>query len=45
VCNGDGRSDDESLSRFPELPREESQSNRPERKHRGGLLGWLFGDG
>lgn len=40
----DGR-DDESLSRIPELPPEESPSNRPGRKHRGGLLGWLFGDG
>ena len=40
----DGR-DDESLSRIPELPPEEPQSNRPGRKHRGGLLGWLFGDG
>ncbi|HKU65081.1 MAG TPA: penicillin-binding transpeptidase domain-containing protein, partial [Rhizomicrobium sp.] len=40
----DGR-DDESLSRIPELPPEEPQSSRPGRKHRGGLLGWLFGDG
>jgi penicillin-binding protein 1A len=38
----DGR-DDESLTRVPELPPEESQSARPERRHRGGLLGWLFG--
>jgi len=40
----DGR-DDESLTRVPELPPEDSQSGRPERKHRGGLLGWLFGSG
>ena len=37
----DGR-DDESLSRLPDLPAEEPQPQRPER-HRGGLLGWLFG--
>jgi len=35
--------DDESLSRVPDLPPDEQQSARPERKHRGGLLGWLFG--
>jgi penicillin-binding protein 1A len=39
----DGR-DDESLSRVPDLPPDESQPARSERKHRGGLLGWLFGD-
>jgi hypothetical protein len=38
----DGR-DDESLSRVPQLPPEEPQSTRQERRHRGGLLGWLFG--
>jgi len=38
----DGR-DDESLNRLPNLPAEEPQQpQRPER-HRGGLLGWLFG--
>jgi penicillin-binding protein 1A len=37
----DGR-DDESLSRLPNLPAEESQQPN-ERRHRGGLLGWLFG--
>jgi penicillin-binding protein 1A len=37
----DGR-DDESLNRLPNLPAEEPQPQRPER-HRGGLLGWLFG--
>ena len=40
----DGR-DDESLTRVPELPPDDSQSGRPERRHRGGLLGWLFGSG
>src|SRR5476649_46903 len=35
--------DDESLNRLPNLPAEEPQQpQRPER-HRGGLLGWLFG--
>ncbi|HSS13269.1 MAG TPA: penicillin-binding transpeptidase domain-containing protein, partial [Rhizomicrobium sp.] len=38
----DGR-DDESLNRLPQLPPEEPQSTRTERRHRGGLLGWLFG--
>jgi penicillin-binding protein 1A len=38
----DGR-DDESLSRVPQLPPDEDQPARPERRHRGGLLGWLFG--
>jgi len=38
----DGR-DDESLSRLPELPPDEQQPQR-EHRHRGGLLGWLFGD-
>jgi penicillin-binding protein 1A len=33
--------DDEKLSRLPNLPPE--QEERP-RRHRGGLLGWLFGD-
>ncbi|HWM61845.1 MAG TPA: PBP1A family penicillin-binding protein [Rhizomicrobium sp.] len=38
----DGR-DDESLNHLPNLPAEEPQQpQRPER-HRGGLLGWLFG--
>jgi penicillin-binding protein 1A len=35
--------DDESLSRLPNLPAEESDARR-EHHHRGGLLGWLFGD-
>ncbi|HEY4075850.1 MAG TPA: PBP1A family penicillin-binding protein [Rhizomicrobium sp.] len=35
----DGR-DDEALSHTPALPPEEQQ---PEHRHRGGLLGWLFG--
>jgi penicillin-binding protein 1A len=35
-------SDDERLSRTPELPSQEQQP--PQRHHRGGLLGWLFGD-
>jgi penicillin-binding protein 1A len=38
----DGR-DDESLKHLPNLPPEEPQP-RTERRHRGGLLGWLFGD-
>jgi penicillin-binding protein 1A len=38
----DGR-DDESLNRLPTLPAEEPQQ-RTEHRHRGGLLGWLFGD-
>ena len=40
----DGR-DDENLSHAPELPSTDSQPARPERRHRGGLLGWLFGSG
>jgi len=36
--------DDESLSRLPNLPPDESEQPRKERRHRGGLLGWLFGD-
>jgi penicillin-binding protein 1A len=35
--------DDESLSRLPNLPPEEAEQPK-ERHHRGGLLGWLFGD-
>lgn len=35
--------DDEKLSRTPDLPAQEPET-RPERHHRGGLLGWLFGD-
>ncbi len=34
--------DDESLSKLPDLPADEPQP-RSERRHRGGLLGWLFG--
>jgi penicillin-binding protein 1A len=34
--------DDESLNHMPQISQEEPQ--RPERRHRGGLLGWLFGD-
>jgi penicillin-binding protein 1A len=36
-------SDDERLGRTPDLPPEEKQQ-QTERHHRGGLLGWLFGD-
>jgi penicillin-binding protein 1A len=36
--------DDESLSRTPNLPPEEAEQAKPHRRHRGGLLGWLFGD-
>ena len=39
----DGR-DDENLGRLPELPPEDAPPAQPERRHRGGLLGWLFGD-
>jgi penicillin-binding protein 1A len=35
--------DDESLNKLPNLPPEEPQQ-RSEHRHRGGLLGWLFGD-
>jgi penicillin-binding protein 1A len=38
-----GGGDDETLSRFPNLPSQEPQQQR-EHQHRGGLLGWLFGD-
>jgi penicillin-binding protein 1A len=36
--------DDESLSRLPNLPPEEQEQPKREHRHRGGLLGWLFGD-
>ncbi len=36
--------DDESLSRLPNLPPEEAEQPKKDRRHRGGLLGWLFGD-
>jgi penicillin-binding protein 1A len=36
--------DDERLSQTPQLPAEEPEVARAERRHRGGLLGWLFGD-
>ena len=36
--------DDEGLSHLPNLPPEESQPQRTERRHRG-LLDWLFGSG
>jgi penicillin-binding protein 1A len=36
--------DDESLSHLPNLPPEEQQPQRTERRHRG-LLDWLFGSG
>jgi len=39
----DGR-DEEISSSMPELPPEERPPARPERRHRGGLLGWLFGN-
>ncbi|HVV27337.1 MAG TPA: PBP1A family penicillin-binding protein [Rhizomicrobium sp.] len=34
--------DDEALARSPQLPQEEQPQQ--EHRHRGGLLGWLFGD-
>ncbi|HMH65255.1 MAG TPA: penicillin-binding transpeptidase domain-containing protein, partial [Rhizomicrobium sp.] len=40
----DGRDDETLSSRTPDLPAEEPQQ-QPERRHRGGLLGWLFGSG
>ncbi len=36
--------DDERLGRMPDLPAEEPEQAHRERHHRGGLLGWLFGD-
>jgi penicillin-binding protein 1A len=39
----DGR-DDEMMSRPPNLPPGEAETPRRERHHRGGLLGWIFGD-
>jgi len=36
--------DDESLSHTPNLPPGEQEPSKRERRHRGGLLGWLFGD-
>jgi len=37
--------DDEGLTRLPELPQQDQQQpQQPERRHRGGLLGWLFGN-
>ncbi len=37
--------DDEGLARLPELPQQDQQQpQQPERRHRGGLLGWLFGN-
>ncbi len=38
----DGGVDDEALSRAPDLPEDEQQPHQ-ERRHSGGLLGWLFG--
>jgi penicillin-binding protein 1A len=38
-----GGIDDERLAQMPNLPAEEPET-RTERRHRGGLLGWLFGD-
>jgi penicillin-binding protein 1A len=38
-----GSGDDERLSHMPNLPPDEQQPAQP-RHHRGGLLGWLFGD-
>ena len=39
----DGRDDENIDGRAPNLPGEEPQERAPERRHRGGLLGWLFG--
>jgi penicillin-binding protein 1A len=36
--------DDEKLSKLPDLPAEEPDATHAEKRHRGGLLGWLFGD-
>jgi len=36
--------DDESLSHTPNLPPGEQEPSKREHRHRGGLLGWLFGD-
>jgi penicillin-binding protein 1A len=38
--------DDEALARTPDLPEDEEQPQRPERRRSsGGLFGWLFGSG
>jgi len=36
--------DDENLNKLPNLPSAEPDQPKRERRHRGGLLGWLFGD-
>jgi penicillin-binding protein 1A len=36
--------DDEALSRAPQLPAETPQAQQRDTRHRGGLLGWLFGN-
>ncbi len=37
--------DDERLTQLPNLPAEEPEVTHSQKRHRGGLLGWLFGDG
>jgi penicillin-binding protein 1A len=41
----DGRDDERIDANAPNLPDEEPAQRAPERRHRGGLLGWLFGSG
>ncbi|MBW8707963.1 MAG: hypothetical protein JF627_01600, partial [Alphaproteobacteria bacterium] len=40
----DARDDERIDARPPDLPAEEPSSRASERRHRGGLLGWLFGN-
>jgi len=40
----DGRDDERIDARAPDLPAQEPEARAPERRHRGGLLGWLFGN-
>jgi penicillin-binding protein 1A len=39
----DGRDDERIVAPPTDLPAEEPEARAPERRHRGGLLGWLFG--
>ncbi|MFO1249104.1 MAG: PBP1A family penicillin-binding protein [Alphaproteobacteria bacterium] len=41
----DGHDDERVEMQEPNLPGEEPPPRAPERRHRGGLLGWLFGSG
>ena len=39
----DGRDDERIVAPPTDLPAQEPEARAPERRHRGGLLGWLFG--